>query len=125
MSSPVHLRAQRIVWGSFLLVVGLLFGAGQIWVSQYQGATYKCMVDGPFSPDAEVSERSGIVVGSAALWPLGRACAWARADGEGTVTTYSGRWPRTLAALGLTLGGLALAVAPAKRRGQPDPHSSH
>ena len=115
MSRSARRRAQRIVWGSFLLVVGLLFGAGQVWVSQYQGATYKCMVDGPFPPDAEVSERSGIVEGSAALWPLGRACEWARADGEGTVATYSGPWPLTLAALGLIVGGLLLAALPAAR----------
>lgn len=111
-------RRQRIALGSFLLVIGLLFGAGQVGVSQYQGATYKCQVEGPFSPDAEVSERPDLVEGSASLWPVGRACEWARADGTGTVTTHYGTWELTLIAWGLTVGGLALAVTPTKRREQ-------
>ncbi len=118
-----HSRWARIALGSSLVVVGLLFGMGQVGVGMYQGATYKCIVEGPFSPDAEVSERSDVVGGSAALWPLGRACEWARADGAGTVTTHSGRWPLTLAALGLTIGGLTLAALPATR-GQTLPRSS-
>lgn len=117
-------RSKRIVLGSCLLATGLLLGAGQIGTSVYQGATYKCIVDGPASPDAEVSERSDVVKGSAALWPLGRACEWARADGEGTVTTYSGNWPFTLAALVLTLGGITFAVLPATRR-PPHRPSTH
>jgi len=109
-------RSKGIVLGSMLLAEGLLLGAVQIGASVYQGATYKCIVDGPASPDAEVSERSDVVEGSAALWPLGRACEWARADGAGRVTTYSGNWPFTLTALGLALGGITVAILPATRR---------
>ena len=124
-------RSKGIVLGSFLLATGLLLGAGQIGADVYQGATYKCIVDGPASPNPEVSERSDVVEGSAALWPLGRACEWARADGAGTVTTYSGNWPSMLAALGLAIGGITVAILTVTRRpptdhrpaeaGQPSP----
>jgi len=117
-------RSKGIVLGSMFLAAGLLLGAVQIGASVHQGATYKCIVDGPASPDAEVSERSDVVEGSAALWPLGRACEWARADGAGTVTTYSGNWPFTLAALGLALSGITVASLPATRR-PPHRPSTH
>lgn len=113
---PDRARSKRIVLASLPLATGLLLGAGQIGASVYQGATYRCIVDGPASPGAEVSERSYVVEGSAALAPLGRACEWTRADGAGTVTTYSGNWLSTLAALGLTLGGITFAILPATRR---------
>jgi hypothetical protein len=114
-----HPRWVRIVVGSYLVVAGLLFAAGQVGVDVYQGATYKCLVDGPSSPEANNSGMGNEVVGSASLWPLGRACERPRADGTGTVTTYSGSWPLTLSTLGLTVGGLALAVSPTRQRGQP------
>ena len=102
--------------GMLLLVTGFLVGAAQIGMSIYQGVTYKCLVDGPFSSQAEVSERSGVVEGSVASWPLGRACEWARADGAGTVTVYSGSWALTFIASGLMLGGLVFAVTPVTPR---------
>ncbi|PPF55982.1 hypothetical protein C5C13_11595 [Clavibacter michiganensis] len=108
--------------GMLLLVTGLLVGAAQIGMSTYQGVTYKCLVDGPFSSQAEVSEGSDVVEGSVAWWPLGRACEWARADGAGTVTVYSGSWALTFIALGLILGALVLAVTsvrPRRRRTSP------
>jgi len=119
-----HARSKRIVLGSILLATGLLLGAVQIGASVHQGATYECIVDGPASPDAEVSDHSDVVEGSAALWPLGRACTWARADGAGTATAYSGNWPFTLAALGLALGGITVAILPAMRR-PPQLPSTH
>ncbi|QYF72977.1 hypothetical protein [Cryobacterium sp. PAMC25264] len=106
----------RRVAAIILIVLGLLAavtGAGFSYATAVaQGADHGCLVDGPFSPLADVSERSDIVTGSFSIWPLGRACAWERADGTGTDVARPG-WGTTVfvvGALGLsTVGGGLLA----------------
>ena len=96
--------------------MALLFGGVQLVAAAWQGATYRCLVDGPTSRLAEVSERAGVVSGSASVWPLGRECEWALADETGTVTTHSGSWSVTLITFAIGAGGLTLVVAPAVAR---------
>lgn len=92
------------------MLLGFLVVAAQLMPASYKGATYKCRVEGPSSPVAAVSERSDVVTGSPALWPIGRACEWDRSDGAGTITTYSGSWAGTIIALGLLVGGMAVTL---------------
>lgn len=106
-----------VVLGLAVVLLGLLLAGGQLVAANYKGATFKCLVEGPSSSLAEVSERSDIVTGHPALWPLGRACDWKRSDGAGTITTYSGSWPGTVESLVLLIGGAVLTLTP--RRQQP------
>lgn len=107
--------------GLALLVSGTLLTA-LIIVAAYVTATYgtldyKCAVEGPDSPLAEVSERSGIVHGWFSLWPLGRACDWVRADGRGWVTALPG-WADTtcvLATAALALLGVRILWTAGRR----------
>jgi hypothetical protein len=96
-----------------VLGMALVFGGAQLVAAAWQGVTYRCLVDGPTSPLAEVSERAGVVSGSASVWPLGRACEWARADRTGTVTTHSGSRSVTVITFAIGAVGLGLVVAPA------------
>jgi hypothetical protein len=109
-------RHGYVASGLGVLVLGLLLAAGQLVPANFKGSTFKCLVEGPTSAMAEVSERAGVVAGHPAIWPLGRACEWDRADGVGTITTYSGSWPGTFVVLGLLLGGTILTVRPSLRR---------
>lgn len=111
-------RWLRVTAGLLILGLAMFFAALQLLAGIWKGPTYKCLVEGPSSPLGEVSERSGIVTGSASFWPLGRECEWARADGAGTVTSYSGSWLETLVAVGMGAAGLALVFAPASSRGR-------
>ena len=110
--------------GTILLIVGGLLAVSVFgfttFVAGYKGIQYRCLVEGPSSPLAEVSERSGIVQGHLSLWPLGRSCEWARADGKGTVMAYPS-WTNTFivgSGLAIAAGGVALTiVGRARRRG--------
>lgn len=112
-------RRLRRGMGVAILLAALTSGGAQLAGGTWQGPTYRCLVDGPSSPLAEVSERSGIVTGSAAAWPLGRACEWAGADGADSGTTHSGSRSSTAltyAAGAAGLGVLTAARLPAGRR---------
>jgi hypothetical protein len=106
-----HQRGRRraLVVGLIAVVLGLFLAVGELAIGNYKGATFKCSVEGPSSELAEISERSDVVTGYPTMWPLGRGCEWDRADGPGTIATYSGSWPGTIVALGLLGGGIALA----------------
>jgi hypothetical protein len=104
-------------WGFALLALGLFLGLAIycLWfvASTYQGLDYKCLVEGPYSPLAVVSEASGIVTGRFGHWPLGRECEWLRADGAGTIVAQSNNWTGSvelLASTGIALSGTYLAV---------------
>ena len=104
-----------------LIVLGLLAavtGAAFSYATGVaKGADHGCLVEGPYSPLADVSERSDIVAGSFSIWPPGRSCAWDRADGTGTVVAWPG-WGETVfvvGALGLSVVGVGLL---ATRRGR-------
>ncbi|MGO4103969.1 hypothetical protein AB4Y63_08450 [Leifsonia sp. YAF41] len=110
---PLSTRASAIErrrLGLVLCIAGLLTALGITFFSfvaaVYQGADYKCLVDGPHSPLAEISERPGIVTGNFTAWPMGRECTWLRADGVGTVTVDSGNWVAT----GLAASGMLVAL---------------
>lgn len=103
-------RSTFIVLGLVIAFLGLLLGLGQLALGNYQGSTYKCLVEGPFASLAEVSERADVVIGRPSVLPLGRSCEWKRADGNGTITTYSGSWPHTVATSVLVVGGIALTL---------------
>lgn len=86
----------------FLIVVGV---AGMIWIlavggaaAQYGGLEYRCMVEGPFPSSSPLALATEVGPERAylSLWPFGRACDWARADGQGVVTAFSG-WSQTVA----------------------------
>ncbi|GAA3878059.1 hypothetical protein GCM10022381_20610 [Leifsonia kafniensis] len=131
--------AQRLQWASpadrrrlgvVLCATGVFVALGITFLSyvpaMYKGADYKCMVEGPRSPLAEISERPGIVTGSFSLWPLGRECTWLRADGAGTVAVDSGNWVATgfaASALVLALVGGGLVASSRRVRPQPEPMS--
>jgi len=99
-----------MVW---LLVVG-----GAAFLAEYQGAEYKCSVEGPYVVRAFPSE-VGPVSGGFTLWPLGRECEWpTEREGE-TVVARGDYWAGTVAliALGVTsVAGLGLGIAAAVGR---------
>lgn len=108
--------------GLLICATGAFVALGITFLSyvpaMYKGADYKCLVEGPSSPLAEISERPGLVTGSFSLWPLGRECTWRRADGTGTVSVNSGNWAATgfaASAALLSLAGAGLAAS-ARRR---------
>jgi hypothetical protein len=119
-------RTNRLIVGLVLLTVGpIIFLAtlgGAYVLATYQTAEYKCIVEGPHSPLAEISEDSTILRDARfSVWPLGRECEWRRADGAGWVTADSGNWPGTavlLASGAATATGILLAISaiPARRR---------
>jgi hypothetical protein len=56
-----------VVLGLAVALVGLLLAGGQLVAANYKGPTFKCLVEGPSSSLAEVSEGSDIVTGHPAL----------------------------------------------------------
>jgi hypothetical protein len=120
--------ADRRRLGVVLCATGIFVALGITVLSYipavYKGADYKCLVEGPRSPLAEISERPGIVTGGFSLWPLGRECTWRRADGAGTVGADSGNWVATgfaASALVLALVGGGLAASSPRVRSHPAP----
>ncbi|MCS5716155.1 hypothetical protein NVV95_16535 [Herbiconiux sp. CPCC 205716] len=97
--------------GLILILLGAFLTLALLVPSNYKGSTYKCIVEGPYSEAAEVSERPDGIAGAPSLWPIGRSCTWAAATGDGTVTTYSGSWPGTFVVVCLITIGTALLVA--------------
>lgn len=102
--------------GLFIAFIGLFLAAGQFVPANYKGSTFKCWVEGPSSSEAEISERAGVVTGYPTILPLGRACQWDRADGDGTITTYSGSWAGTSVAVLLLIGGITVIVRSSRQR---------
>jgi hypothetical protein len=102
-------------------ILWLLAVAGAHFVTTYQGAEYKCIVDGPGSPRAYPLEASPVSA-DFAWWPIGRECEWPTATGE-TVVVYTDNWTGTVIVYGIgavaALGGL-VALAPARRRDNAD-----
>ena len=82
---------------------------GLAWLTAtYGGLDYKCVVEGPRRESAPfaVASEAVRVHGSFSSWPLGRACEWEWADGQGFVTAGPG-WT-TIASVGavvLATGG--------------------
>jgi hypothetical protein len=110
-----------MVFGSMLLFIGLLSGFFAIAAAQ----TNSCYQEGPSSPLALISESGGTVKQALSWWPLGRQCDWVRADGNGTVTTYSGNSTTSLATYGsLVLGGAGLVCGMTRRARAASPAKS-
>ena len=97
------IRAAFSVAGALIIAYGLSSGFMMI----ASATTNTCQQEGPSSPLAVVSE-GDIVTRSLSWWPLGRACEWQRADGNGTVTTYSGSAGGTAGVYGAILIGAGL-----------------
>lgn len=125
---PVSAVARQRRLGASLLVAGALAALMTVLTAYvaaaYGGMDYKCLVEGPRSPLAEVSERSDIVSGRFSLWPLGRACEWARADGNGWVTATPDNWAGTVgvlvaSAVALLGAGLLWSAARSDRAAAP------
>ncbi|MCU1408175.1 MAG: hypothetical protein JWM23_255 [Microbacteriaceae bacterium] len=108
--APLASAEARSSAGGVFLTAGTVVALGVVLLSyvpaMYHGADYKCLVEGPFSAQAEISERPGIATGRFSFWPLGRECEWARADGRGTVVVNSGNWSAT----GIAAAASCLAV---------------
>lgn len=96
-------------------IVFLVTLGGAFVIANYKTAEYKCLVEGPHSPLAEISEDSTVLRNARfSVWPLGRECEWRRADGAGTVTADSNNWPGTavlLVAGSTAVGGLLLTTS--------------
>ncbi len=97
-------------------LLGLLVGAASLLVSVGSATTNTCFQEGPASPLAVVSESGDTVTQTLSWWPLGRACKWDRADGNGTITTYSGTWASTTLAYGSLAAGATLLTLTARVR---------
>jgi hypothetical protein len=95
-----------------LIVLGVIGMFGVVAFTGFEASResfeYRCIVEGPFrtSPPFALLSEAVEVRGYFSLWPLGRACYWERADGQGFVTALPG-WGATVAFLIC----LALAVA--------------
>lgn len=111
MGEIMHKRSQRRGLRAALTIVGVLvlaFGLYSGLVIIGSATTNTCQQEGPSSALALVSENSDVVQQGLSWWPLGRACEWARADGNGTVTTYSGSPAGTASVYGAILVGAGL-----------------
>lgn len=111
--------------GISLIVVGVIAAlcvVGLAWLTAtYGGLDYKCVVDGPRRESAPfaVASEAVRVHGSFSSWPLGRACEWERADGQGFVTAGPS-WTTTIILLVwiaiASVGAVLLAVGGARTR---------
>jgi hypothetical protein len=91
-------------------VVWTLLVAGSAFVATYQGAEYRCIVEGPHHPLTASPEVSPVSAGFS-VWPMGRQCEWPTVDGT-TVLAQSDDWGLTTGMLGLgAVSVLSLAVA--------------
>lgn len=88
----------------------LLVGAASALMVVGSATTNTCMQEGPHSPLAVISESGDTVTQSLSWWPLGRACEWKRADGHGTVITFSSTDASTAATYGAMAAGAALLI---------------
>ena len=111
--------------GISLIVVGVLAGVcvfALAWLSAtYGGLDYKCLVEGPrrVSAPFAVTSEAVRVHGTFSWWPLGRACNWQRADGQGFVIAGPG-WSTTVTSLVCaavaSVGGVLVAIGNASTR---------
>jgi hypothetical protein len=111
--------------GISLIIVGVIAALGVVgfaWlVATYGGLDYKCIVEGPHRESAPFALASEAVRvhGYFSVLPLGRACNWERADGQGVVTAGPG-WTSTIMFLVYVaiavVGAALLAVADACTR---------
>jgi hypothetical protein len=103
--------------GAFMVLMVITFAH---LIATYHGLEYGCLVDGPRSTLAIISEAPGIVEGRFSYWPLGRECEWVRADGNGTVVARPESWTGTLALVAsasIALSGIVLiGLATFRRR---------
>lgn len=100
-------RVVLISLGAFLMLAGLL----AVGTPLAAGAKTNCLQEGPFSPEALVSESNSVVRERLVAWPAGRECVWRRADGAGKVATYSGSPLASGIGYGAIVAGLVTAVA--------------
>jgi hypothetical protein len=114
--SAIATSRSHVRWGLTLIVLGLglalIVYTCAFMLATYQGLDYKCTVDGPRSPLAEVTE-APVVTGEFIHWPLGRQCTAPRADGTGVVVTRSADWTGTIllvTSLSIALGGVVLTA---------------
>lgn len=111
--------------GISLIVVGVIAALCVValaWLSAtYGGLDYKCLVEGPrrVSAPFAVTSEAVRVHGSFSWWPLGRACNWQRADGQGFVTAGPG-WTTTITflvcAAVASVGGVLIAIGNVRSR---------
>ena len=90
-----------------VVLVGLFLAAGQLVPATYKGATYKCIVEGPWPA---LADSPPVVTGDLSYWPLGRSCTWESTAIGGTITTYSGSEAWTVGIAALLTAGPALAL---------------
>jgi hypothetical protein len=104
-----------ILMGLFevIAVAGLCIGLQLLFTATKSS----CFQEGPFAPEAAVSERLDSVAESVVAWPLGRACAWERRDGAGVIITYSATVLSSMLAYGFVLGGVGGVAACGARKG--------
>jgi hypothetical protein len=108
--------------GISLIVVGVIAALCVValaWLSATYGRTdYKCLVEGPrrVSVLFAVTSEAVRVHGSFSWRPLGRACNWQRADGQGFVMAGPG-WTITITflvcAAVASVGGVLIAIGSA------------
>jgi hypothetical protein len=111
--------------GISLIVVGVIAALCVValaWLAAtYGGLDYKCLVEGPrrVSAPFAVTSEAVRVHGSFSWWPLGRACNWQRADGQGFVLAGPG-WITTITflvcAAVASVGGVLIAIGNARTR---------
>lgn len=88
------------------------------------GAGWKdrCSVYGPAPAGAYIGGRNSLLGEQRSWWPIGTACEWRRADGNGTVWSVNGSVDLSAATYGLLLVAIAsttAAVISASRRTDP------
>jgi hypothetical protein len=108
-------RLLGVVMFGIAAALWLIVVTGAALIAEYQGAEYKCIVDGPHDPRAYPLE-AGPVSAGFIMWPMGRECVWPTANG-GTVVAQTDDWVPTIAMVcfsAIGLWGAAIAVVPAR-----------
>ncbi|GIT78720.1 hypothetical protein LLS1_03890 [Leifsonia sp. LS1] len=110
-----------LIGGAAALVLSFLLGMGQLAVAQHNSCvTLREVPIGAFAP-----EKGGVLrEAHLALWPIGEACSWVRADPdgqvrEGIVRSHVGDYATSLVTYGLAACGVLGLVAGAARRRIP------
>ncbi|MFF1574263.1 hypothetical protein ACFVWR_16085 [Leifsonia sp. NPDC058292] len=103
VSDHSTLKSMSTMAGTLVLIGGLIPALLTIAAATRN----TCFQEGPWSPLARISGSGTTATQSLSFLPLGRQCDWRRADGKGTVSTYSGNWAET----SLTYSALAVGFA--------------